>query len=54
MFHITHFFWRATFLEALLFQKMLPSIAVTLQEELLFLKDTFSEELLFYSNASCP
>ena len=34
-FRITHFFWRATFLEWLHFQKMLFSIATTFSEELL-------------------
>ena len=33
---ITYFFWRAVFLEQLLFQKTPPSIAATFSEELLF------------------
>ena len=50
-FRITYFFWRAVFLEQLLFQKTLPSIAATFPEELLFY---FTLEFLFYSCGSFP
>ena len=50
----TYTFWRTVFLERLLFQKALPSIAATFSEELLFLQHTFSQELLFHSYSSVP
>ena len=43
MFRITYFFWKVIFLERLLFQTKLTSIAAT-----------FSEEFLFDSFASFP
>ena len=60
-FRITYFFWRVVFLEQLLFQKTLPSIAATFLEELLsynhdnsMLQHNFWEELLFRSYDSFP
>ena len=50
MFHIIlFFFWRATSLEQLYFQKTLSSIAATFSEDLLFHNILFLEELLFRS-----
>ena len=48
------FLWRATFLERLQVQKVLPCIAVTFSEGLLFSQHTFSEEILFHSHAFFP
>ena len=46
-FRITYFFWRAVFLEQLLFQKMLPSIAATFSEELIFYNMLFQKSYFF-------
>ena len=52
MFHITYFFWRAAFLERLLFQKTIPFIAATFSEELLFYKMLFQKS--YYFRATIP
>ena len=44
---ITYFFWRATFLERLLFQKTLPPIAATFPEKLIFLDILFQKSCNF-------
>ena len=49
MFRITYFFWRAVFLEQLLFQKTLPSVTATFFRGATFLQYTFSEELVTVS-----
>ena len=46
-FRITYFFWRVFFLEQLLFQKTLPSIAATFSEELLFYNIFFQKSYYF-------
>ena len=46
MFRITYFFWRAVFLEQLLFQKTLPSVTATFFRGATFLQYTLSEELV--------
>ena len=46
------FFWRAVFLEQLLFQKTLPSIAGTFSEELLFYNILFQKS--YYFTATVP
>ena len=43
----TYFFWRTAFLERLLFQKTLPSIAATFSEELLFYNILFQKSYYF-------
>ena len=54
IFWITYYFWRATFLERLHFQKGLFSIASYLFRRANFLQLTFSGELLIHSYASLP
>ena len=57
-FRITYLFWKATFLEGLLFQKRLPSIAATFSEKplsqnILFQKSYyFTATLFLHSNTS--
>ena len=48
----TSFFWRTAFLGWLLFQKMLPSIAATFSEELLFYNILFQKS--YYFTATVP
>ena len=52
----TYFFWKATFLERLLFQKTLPSIAAAFLEELVFITYFFRivtiSQLQFLSTAT--
>ena len=52
IFCITYFFWRATFLERLFFQKTLPSIAATFSEELHFHNVLFQKS--YYVTAMLP
>ena len=52
IFCFNYFFWRVNFLERLLFQKMLPSIAATASEELLFHKVHFQKS--YYLKATLP
>ena len=47
IFRITYFFWRAAFLERLLFQKTIPLIAATFSEELLFYNTLFQKNYYF-------
>ena len=51
-FRITYFFWRAVFLEQLLFRKTLPSIAATFSKELLFYNIVFQNS--YYFTAMVP
>ena len=58
IFRITYFFWRATFLERLLFQKILPSMAAQFSQEPLFTTYFFRRvtisQLCFASIATLP
>ena len=52
MFGIAYFFWRANFLERLLFQKTLPSITATFLEKLIFRNMLFQKS--YYVTATLP
>ena len=51
-FHINYFFWTAVFLEQLLFQKTLSSIAATFSEEVIFYNMIFQKK--YYFTATVP